>query len=203
MKGRYSMPGTVGLSFDEVMQGGFAMGSTDPLAGEKQGNAQGSKLIMRAAIAIDDLDRFFQDPEHQGTLSGTIDFAPLGKGLHSNKGVFKLFSPGAAPGERWMVYELGFSFNDKPYYLAGKKIIPKESGTGILPETTTLYTTLHAGSDTTGAVVAAGTLHLGPKELSDLLKTIHASNTTSTFESVQAVAKFLKFFLGEVWHSFL
>ena len=56
---------------------------------------------------------------------------------------------------------------------------------------------------TEGQFIAAGTLRLGPKELSDLLKTIHASNTTNTFESVQAVAKFLKFFLGEIWHSFL
>lgn len=197
------MTGTVGLSFNEVMQGGFAMGATDPLAGEKQGNAQGTTLVMKAAIAIDDLDRFLKDPQHAGNLSGAIDFAPLGQGLQSNVGVFKLFSPGSAPGEKWMVYELGFFSNGKPYYLAGKKIIPKESGTGVLPETTTLYTELHSGSNAEGRVVAAGTLHLGPKELSDLLKTIHASNTANTFESVQAVAKFLKFFLGEIWHSFL
>jgi cholesterol oxidase len=197
------MPDKIGLSFNEVMFGGFAMGSTDPLAGEKLGNAQSSILVMNADIAIDDLDRFLQDPQHVGNLSGTIDFTPIGQGLISTTGVFKLFSPGNAPGEKWMVYELGFSGNGKPYYLAGKKIVPRRSGPKLLPETTTLYTTLHAGSDTTGVVVAAGTLHLGPTELSNLLKTIHTSNATNTFESFQAVTKFLKFFLGELWHSFL
>jgi hypothetical protein len=197
------MPGTVGLNFNEVMHGGFAMGATDPLAGEKLGNAQGKTLVMKATIAIDDLDRFIQDPQHAGDLSGTIDFAPLGDGLPSNKGVFKLFSPGSTQGEKWMVYELGISCHGNPFYLAGKKVIPKESGMGLLPETTTLYTKLHAGSDTTGAVVAAGTLHLGSKELTDLLKTIRVTNPTNTIESVQAVTKFLKFFLGELWHTFL
>ena len=197
------MPGPIGLSFDEVMRGGFSVGSTDPLAGEKVGNEKGTTLIMKASISIADLDRFFQDPQHAGNLSGVIDFVPIGVGLVSNKGIFKLFSPGSAPGEKWMVYEMGFSCNGKPYYLAGKKIVPKESGTGLLPETTTLYTKLHAGNDTGGAVVAAGTLHLGSKEISDLVKTIRSSNTTNTFESVQAIVKFLKFFVGELWHAFL
>src|SRR5260370_10767197 len=107
------MPGKVGLSFDEVMQGGFAMGATDPRAGEQLGKAQGTTLVMRAAIAIDDLDLFFQDPQHTGNLSGTVDFPPLGRGLPSTRGVFKLFSPGTSPGEKWMVYALAFSANGK------------------------------------------------------------------------------------------
>src|ERR1700732_1577077 len=101
------MAGAVGLSFNEVMQGGFSMGSHDPLVGEKLGNEKGTMLVMRAAITIDDLDLFFQDPEHRGNLSGSVDFVPLGKELTSNSGIFKLFSPGAAAGEKWMLYELG------------------------------------------------------------------------------------------------
>jgi hypothetical protein len=193
------MPGNVGLSFAEVMRGGFAIHATDPSAGEQLGNAQGTTLVMRATIVINDLELFLQDPQHKGDLSGTVDFPLLGSSLHSTGGVFKLFSPGTL-GEKWMVYELAFSANNKPYYLAGKKIIPQRSGTGLLPETTTLYTVLHDGSDTTGKVVGAGTLHLGVTELADLLKTIRTSNTDN-FESMQAVAKFFKFFLGELWHS--
>src|SRR5664279_2231061 len=186
------MVNAIGLSFDEVMQGGFSMGTTDPLTGEKQGNAQNTRLVMKAAVSIADLDRFIADPQHTGSISGTIDFAPLGMGLRSNSGVFKLFSPGNPPSVKWMIYELGFLQAGKPYYLAGKKIIPKESGAGLLPETTTLYAQLHEGNDSTGAILAAGTLHLGAPELAELLETIRTSNTASTYESVQAVATFLK-----------
>lgn len=60
---------------------------------------------------------------------------------------------------------------------------------------------LHQGADASGAIVGAGILWLGAKQLADLVKTINVTGAENTFQSVQAVAKFLKFFVGELWHT--
>jgi hypothetical protein len=46
----------IGISFREVMSGGFVLGETDPAAGEKRGHAEGSEMTMHAAIDIQDIE---------------------------------------------------------------------------------------------------------------------------------------------------
>jgi cholesterol oxidase len=195
--------GNPGLTFSEVMSGGFALGPTDPAVGAKLGDSQGTTLTMHANIAIADLDQFIQKPQHPGGLSGTIDFSPFSKNIPCDRGVFNLFRSGSQAGEKLMVYELGFLFNGQRYYLAGKKLVEHDHGPEVLQETTTLYTVLHQSADASGPVVGAGILRLGAKQLADLMKTINVTGANSTFQSVQAVAKFLKFFFGELWHTYV
>lgn len=193
---------TLGLTFREVMTGGFALGETDPAAGVTQGTAAGTKLALHATVLIDDLDRFLAEPDHPGRLAGSIDFAPFGGTCTGSTGVFNLFNPSGQPDLKLMVYELGFSHGGKDYYLAGQKDMRNDSVLQMWRQTTTLYTTLHAGTDKSGSVVGAGVLSLGMTDLIAMLGTVHATNSTSTAQQADAIARFGRFFLGQLWDSY-
>lgn len=193
-----------GFTFREKMSGGFALGETDPETGAKAGHSTGNVFTMHGTINIDDLERFMSDPNHPGSITGSIDFDPLGRGLASTSGVFNLFSPTNDPTMKYMVYELGFNATDgKPYYMAGEKKVKQGPITEMWEATTTLYTQLHQGTDKSGSVVGAGILTLGLADLLAMVPTMHATNTTSPAEAAETVARFGKFFLGEIWETYV
>ena len=106
-----------GFTFREKMSGGFALGETDPVAGAKAGEAAGNTFTMHGTINIDDLQAFMSASNHNGSITGSIDFAPLGLNLPATSGVFNLFSPTGDTKMKYMVYELGFNASDgKPDY---------------------------------------------------------------------------------------
>ena len=193
-----------GFTFREKMAGGFALGETDPQTGEKAGKSAGNVFTMHGTINIDDLERFMSDAGHAGSITGSIDFEPLGANLPSTKGVFNLFSPTDDPKMKYMVYELGFNASDgKPYYMAGRKEVKDAPLTDMWKATTTLYTQLHQGTDKSGPVVGAGVLTLGVADLLAMIPTMHATNTNSPEQAAETVAKFGKFFLGEIWDTYV
>jgi hypothetical protein len=158
---------------------------------------------MHATIDIQDLDRFLVDANHPGSITGRIDFAPLGLNLPSTKGVFNLFSPTGDPSTKYMVYELGFESGGKSYYMAGHKDVRKTSIMDLWGATTTLYTTLHDGNDSSGPVVGAGMLTLGLADLMAMIPTMHATDAKSPIDAADATARFGKFFLGELWDTYV
>jgi len=193
---------TLGLSFRETMAGGFALGVSDPEAGRRQGERAGTELAMHATVSIRDLDRFLAEPMHPGSLSGTIDFPPLGLAIPAPTGVFNLFSPADQPRLKLMVYELGFTQGGKSYYLAGRKEVRDDPGLDLWTDTTTLFTRLHEGSDAKAAVVGAGTLSLGVTALIRMLGTVEIVNAATAVQKAEALARFGQFFLGELWDSY-
>ena len=195
--------GTVGISFREVMSGGFALGATDPEQGEKQGRAQGSEMTLHASILIQDLDLFIKDASHPGSLTGTLDFTPFGTGLQATSGIFNLFSPTDDPKLKLMVYEAGFQHGGKNYYFAGQKNVRQDPIFDLWKATTTLYSQLHEGTDKTGPVVGAGILTLGVRQLIDLVASMQAPGATNFTEKSEAIAKFGRFFLGELWDTYV
>jgi cholesterol oxidase len=182
------------------MEGGFALGATEPEAGRNRGVAEGTTLAMHASIMIRDFDRFLNVPDHPGGLTGTIDFPPIGVSISAYTGVFNLFKPDAAEHLKLFVYELGFGHGGKSYYLAGRKNVHQSSNT--FQETTTLYTYLHEGRDASGTVVGAGILTLSLENLIRMLGTIRVLNASSKFDELAALERFGKFFLGELWDSY-
>jgi cholesterol oxidase len=193
-----------GFTFREKMSGGFALGETDPVTGAKAGDAAGNTFTMHGTIDIDDLQAFMSDPKHNGSITGSIDFAPLGLNLPSTSGVFNLFSPTGDTKMKYMVYELGFNASDgKPYYMAGHKDVKDAPLTDMWKATTTLYTQLHQGTDKTGPVVGAGVLTLGMTALLAMIPTMHAVNAASPEQAAETVTKFGKFFLGEIWETYV
>jgi cholesterol oxidase len=193
----------VGISFREVMSGGFALGATDPAEGEKQGRAQGSEMTMHGAIDIDDIDQFIAEANHPGVLTGTLDFTPFGDGLAAaSGGIFNLFSPTSDPKLKLMVYEMGFQHGGKSYYMAGQKNVKDDPIFDLWRDTTTLYSKLYEGTDKSGPVVGAGILTLGVKQLIQLISTVKTPGSDSFTESSEAIAKFGHFFLGELWDTY-
>jgi hypothetical protein len=189
---------TPGLTFRETMTGPMTAGATDP----KKAPAEGPRLSMNVTVSIDDIEKFTTDPNHPGSLVGTIDYPPFGTGIPCPTGLFQLFSPRDGSKIRYMIYELGFKHGGKEYYLAGRKEVHDDSGLDLWSDTTTLYTVLHEGTDKSGPIVAAGVLSLGVTDLIRLLKTMHATNPTSAAAAAKAIAKFGRFFLGTLWETY-
>ena len=187
------------LTFNETMRGGFALGATDPEDGGKRGLGAGTPLTMNASIRIQDLDRFLNIPDHPGSLTGTIDFAPLGVGITANSGLFNLLKPGGQE-LKLFVYELGFEHDGREFYLAGRKYV--RDGGNALKETTTLYATLHQGRDAGGPIIGAGVISLNVGDLIHLLETVRIHNSRSTSDALAGLERFGKFFLGELWDSY-
>lgn len=193
---------TSGVTFRETMQGGFALGETDPRVGAERGKAAGNTLAIHCTVTIDDIQRFISEPEHAGELAGHVEFAPFGEPVPASAGVFNLFRPSDAPGTKLMVYELAFEHEGRPYYLAGRKEVQDDRGVDLWSDTTTLYTRLHEGTDTSATVAGAGILGLGPTDLVQLVSTLRATGAGSRAEQAEALAAFGRFFLGELWGSY-
>ncbi len=101
-----------------------------------------------------------------------------------------------------MVYELGFQHAGKAYYLAGRKEVRDDPAIDAWKQTTTLYTLLHEGTDSTGPIVGAGVLTLGVADLIRMLGTTSAPGATNAAQTAAAVARFGRFFLGQMWDSY-
>ncbi len=194
---------TQGIRFRETMAGGFALDHTEPKEGKRAGERVGEELAMHATVTIADMEGFINDPDHLGGLSGTIDFPPLGNGIPSHSGVFNLFSPTDDPEMKYMVYELGFEHGGEAYYLAGHKEVKDDFGPDLWSDTTTLYTTLHKGSDKSGPVVGAGVLSLGVADLIKLMSSMEVVGSDGVMDDAAVLACFGKFFMGELWNSYV
>jgi len=192
-----------GLQFKETMTGGFSLDAVDPRDGQTKGKQAGSLLAMHATVSIDDMDAFVKDAEHPGHLTGTIDFAPLGMGIVANTGVFNLFKPTDDAKLTLMVYELGFEHQGEAYYLAGRKEVRDGSVFKLWPETTTLYTQLHKGTDKSGPVIGAGILTLGVVDLMKLVSTVTVTHASSFSQKLGALGAFSGFFMRELWDTYV
>jgi len=191
-----------GLTFDETMTGGFALDETDPERGQEVGEAQNTTLALHASVFIEDVSAFADDPEHPGRLTGSVEHPAFGGTVHATDGTFKLFSPGDEPGLKLMVYELAFEHEGQPYYLAGKKKVRDDPGFDLWSDTTTLYTRLHEGRDTSGPVVGAGILRLGVDELVALVSTMRVPHAFAVDKKAEALSTFGRLFLGELWDTY-
>lgn len=193
----------IGITFQETMSGPFALGESDPVAGEQAGKAAGTSLALHATITIADLDRFIADRSHTGEISGRIDFDPFGRKLPAPTGVFRLFSPTEEPHLRHMVYEVAFEHDGRPFYLAGHKRVRNDKhGADLWDDTTTLFTRLHEGTDATGPVVGAGVLRLGVPALVRMTASMKAVNATRKADRMRAIATFGGFFMGGLWDAY-
>lgn len=193
----------IGITFRETMSGPFALGESDPRTGAEAGKRAGSTLAMHATVTIESMEDFVDHPEHQGWLSGQVDFAPWANGIPATRGVFNLFAPADPPGMKHMVYELQFRHDGRPYYLAGRKEVHGDrAGVDLWSDTTTLLTTLHEGTDATGRIVGAGVLSLGVDDLARLVSTVRVTGNASPTEQARTIATFGAFFMGELWDTY-
>jgi hypothetical protein len=190
---------TTGIAFHETMEGPFALGETDPHAGAEAGKTAGTMLSIACSITIHNLDHFMSDPDHHGDITGHVSFTTLGENLPAKSGMFNLFSPTHDPTEKLMVYELAFAHDGQGYYLTGRKNVRHDPVFDILRDTTTLYTTLHLGTDQSGPIVGAGILTIDIDRLMKLVSSMQVLHVHSTADKARALLQFGRFFLGELW----
>src|SRR6185503_19540132 len=191
-----------GVSFKETMTGGFALGETDPHAGEQKGNADGTNLSLHCDIDIHDVYRFMEDPQHFTPITATIDFPPMGMNIPTTNAIFNLLRPGDEPKTKYFVYEAAFEIGGEPYYLAGKKFVHDDPGFDMWADITTLFTRLHKSKDDSGPVVGAGVIYIKREQLMGLIPTFRATNTSGAAESLKVLSDFGRFFMGEIWDSY-
>lgn len=189
-----------GINFREVMTGRLTFGVTDPSAGYD--TAAAVPFILNASINIRDVDQFVDDPTHAGELTGRLYSPRAGFYLPGVSGVFRLFSPSGDPALTYMIYELGYVRDGKPYYFAGRKLVRIGPPWRAWRETTTLHVTLHE-KDAAGPVVAAGMLRLNLFDLLALLGALNATGCETWPERWRAVMSFAGFFTRELWRTYV
>lgn len=191
-----------GIKFSETMSGGIMLGETDYQAGAKAAQRSGDLFAMHAEVLIDDMERFIADKDHAGALSGTIDYTPFGLAIPCTQGKFNLFSPTGDPLMNYMIYELAFEHNGQSYYVAGHKEVKDDPGFDLWSDTTTLFTKLHRGSDSSGEVIGSGILSLGVSDLIKLVASMEVINADGLADKAETLGNFGKFFLGELWDTY-
>ncbi|HEX5750754.1 MAG TPA: hypothetical protein VFZ09_31300 [Archangium sp.] len=186
------MPFAPDLLFHETLCGPMALGNRD--AGPPARHGRTTRLSLHATIRIDSLEDFLLDPEHVAWLGGHLSFPPLSKYLPIHEGHFQLFSPSDDPLMRLMHYDARFEHEERTYFLSGTKFLRDDPGPDLWMDTTRLLTTLHEGHDERGPVVAAGVLSVGVRELLRLMASMRSPGS-----GPQALVRFGRFFLGNLW----
>lgn len=191
------------LEFTEKMKGRVTFGVEDPRAGGGRGRSSAA-LMFRLTIEVLDVDRFVVDPRLEASARGYVRCDALGGQLPVERGVFNLFVPGDAPGERRMHYRLQVRDGaGHPVTLVGVKEVRNDPGLDLWSDTTTLYVRLLRGhvdptEDGDAPGVAAGILRIKLYDFLWQLTTFRARGP-HVRARLRAVTSFVRLFLGNLW----
>jgi cholesterol oxidase len=198
--------GKVGLQFTERMIGYFVRDpaiSFDTLAATDAKAANHFEFTV--TIRSDDLDEMLTDPQHKASISGTVTAPVLSvQPMSVANGVFNLFIENPDEAEtRNMRYALSFA-GDKgsQFFLLGEKIIRNGPLLHVWHDTSTLFITLHDGSDAAAPVLGRGILRIEPADFLKQMTTLRVTNAQSHTEELSAIARFGSFFAGVLWESY-
>lgn len=184
------------LSFSESMEGYLAEGQSDPVEGEARGRARGQRVHFEVTIEIEDLEPFLRVSQHDARLTGAItcEMDHLRGTFPITDGAFTLFSVALGQG-RLMIYRFNFAdAGGQQYHLHGEKHVHDDMlSVDLLQDITTLFTTVHKGSDRDAPVFAAGKLVFHMKHAPRMAASARVKNTTCWFRKATAVAGFLDF----------
>ena len=189
-------PEKVGIQFTETMRGHIEL---DASVDFETGAANGEPFSFTLTVTSDDLDSLIEDEAHTANLIGTVH-APIlsNQALSAVGGGFQLLvrDPDVI-GQRRMVYRLPLrSVEGERYHLHGYKRVEDDRGFDIWSDTTTLFVTLYRGDDDSGELLGKGILKIEPADFLKQITTIRTLNTTNKIESLEAVARFGRYFLG-------
>ena len=192
-----------GLQFSEAMEGYFsAKVKDDYAAAAQQGKADGSTFRLIATIISDDIESMMSEPDHAAKLIGTVTAPALSpEALTLSNGAFYLFIQDPLQfNVRYMRYVGALTADDgTPYYFEGHKTVHNDPGVDVWSDTTTLFVTVYAGRDNTGAIVGKGIIEIHLKDLSHQLTTMKVLNAQDLGQRLSIMARFGRFFAGEIF----
>jgi cholesterol oxidase len=195
-----STDGASGIRFTEKMRGFAALGVSDPQTGHDQGKQNRDRLMFELTIAVDDVDRFVAEREHEGTASGYVESDLLGGRLEVERGWFNLFVEADDPDQRQMLYRLWLTGpGGNAMTFVGAKQVRDEGGLDVWRDTSTLFVRvldghIEPGGDE-GAVVAAGVITIHIPDFMKQLTTFRPSGD----HPARAMEGFGRLFLGQLW----
>lgn len=191
-----------GIRFTERMTGSY---STDPAVWDdyelarEQGERDGSALELILTVSADDLASMLSHPAHPATLTGSAIAPKLSRhALTLTGGLFDLFVEDRDRVEtREMRYRGAMiSPDDKKYYFYGFKRIQNDRGFDLWADTTTLYITIYDGDSDIAPVLGKGIVKVSLADFLRQLATLRATNVHRLADNIDAISRFLRFFLG-------
>jgi cholesterol oxidase len=176
------------LRFTEALSGYMAAAEGHG-AGYRAGRAAGARVCYRATARIDDLQSFLRDPHHGADMTGVVDVAGLGRGMHIEEGRIELFC--RRNDRKVIAYHLPFRQGERRYLLWGEKYIQDEPGFDVWKDMTTLHAELlDLSSPPDRPPIAVGILRIGPLSALRMLFTFRGAGVLPT---MKATLRFLLF----------
>ena len=195
------------LQFTEKMRGFVTFGEDDYDKAFRQGKRTKTACMFHVTVLMDDIERFVEDAQHPGTITGYVDCDALGGKLDVQRGWFHLFVDADEDGQerKLMKYRLLIADAEgHPITLNGYKEVKDDRGFDVWSDTTTLFTRILAGhvepadGDDDAEIVATGILHVLPQDLAVQLTTFRIDPP----HRVDALARFGALFAGSLWEAF-
>jgi len=195
------------LQFTEKMRGFITFGEDDYDKGFRQGKRTKTACMFHVTVLMEDIERFVEDDQHPGTITGYVDCDALGGKLDVQRGWFHLFVDADEDGEerKLMKYRLLIcDAEGHPITLNGYKEVHDDRGFDVWSDTTTLFTRILAGhvepgdGDDEAEIVATGILHVLPQDFAVQLTTFRIDPP----HRLDALGRFGALFAGSLWEAF-
>ncbi|WP_158800554.1 GMC family oxidoreductase N-terminal domain-containing protein [Pedobacter sp. L105] len=203
-KSELTLPGTA-VQFTETMKGFFSTAEkNDFQKGYETGEQHCSPILFTLTIETESIDKFANDPQHPGYMSGTVIAPALSDyPLTISNGLFNLFVKDEDnPEHLKMKYNMQLNtYDGKSYYFYGYKEVDGRSPFDLWHATTVLYTTIYTDVDKT-QILGKGILKIRPQDFATQMTTMKAVNETNMMDGLKAVESFSKFFSTEIIDSY-
>jgi hypothetical protein len=192
------------VMFRESWAGPFSLGAKDPEEGAQRGESAGTTMTLEVAVEIHDLDRFVREVDHTGPLCGYVTFDGSGGRLPVAGGTFNVFAPAPVgrPDDRVCAYDLSFGDDRRPYRLSGRRELRDDPGIDVWRDLSTMFVTLHDGTDPDDPAIGAGVLRADAGDLRRTITSVHVVGADSLAERIDTAADFGRFVLGRLWETY-
>jgi cholesterol oxidase len=91
----------------------------------------------------------------------------------------------------------------KDYFFYGYKLVNDDKGFDLWKDTSTLYITLHEGTDEASPVMAKGILIIEMADFMKQMTTMKVLNATSEMEGLRIMTAFGKYFSGSLYDIYI
>lgn len=192
-----------GIQFTETMIGYITLDpSIDYEQGFNQGKRANTPFTFTLTVVSQDVEALLEDPDHQATIYGTVTAPVLSATpLTVTDGTFNLFVKDAEMADtRRMYYNLKMTAESGDiFYMEGYKTIHDGPGFDMWKDTTTLYITVTTTKNDPATTLGRGILEITPLNFAKQLTTIKVPNVDSNSQRLKYIARFGRFFAGEVF----
>ena len=199
-------PDAVSLRFTEDMKGFCSFDPQDDYdRAYRAGRDAGTRLAFHLTIAATDVERFIEDPVHEGVAIGHVACEALGGERPVTAGQFNLFvDRDGEKARKRMYYRLPFADGaGHPLTLVGFKEVRDDLGFDLWSDTSTLFTRVLTGHVTPdqepdAPVVATGILHIQPLDFARQMTTFRVDPA----HRVDMLGRFGTLFAGDLWDAY-